>query len=75
MGLKNSMPIIIFSQPPIRSFMSCCMMLGVGLCKPHAPLPARSLEKEGCAPSCLLPVPVSIAEGNVFTHQPCWCHS
>lgn len=42
--------------------MPCFTMLGVGLCKPHAPLPARSLAKEGRAPSCLLPVPVSIAE-------------
>lgn len=57
-GFRGCRLVIVFSQPQPPSFPVCFMTLGLGLCKPHSPLPATSLEKKGLAASCLLPVPV-----------------
>lgn len=62
MGLKNSTPIIIFFSTSNPFFYALLYDAGRGTLQTSCSLPARSLEKEGCVPSCLLPVPVSIAE-------------
>lgn len=53
-GFRECRLVIVFSQPQPPSFPVCFMTLGLGLCKPHSPLPATSLEKKGLAASCLL---------------------